>query len=483
MKKFISWVCSILMILTAVVAFGCAPKNELDGYVLSICYDNGGYGRVWLDDAVEKFCEQEGVDIDKVYIEAVKDVSSQIERRLDTNKQMRDVMLVSGNGPEWAARGWLEPLDDVYSATLSNGKTVLESMTNQKAREHGHLKNSSGDHYYLFTGGSAGAWGIYYNKTMFEEKGWEVPKTYEELIALCDNIYENHCKGKPDNQKIYPFVCSSDIFNYWDFIVQNWVVQIMGIDAYYEYAKMASKDNYAMESVYSQAKVKALEYWSNIAIENATDKNGSPKYVNSQSSGYVTAQLLFSQGRVAMMPNGTWFENEVETASGHTIDIALMPTPYVKEAKKDANDEFIYVNYSGEVGGSFIPAAAKNKELAKKFLVFLAEEETGLNAFKESGWTFGFKADYSKVYDELSVCKKSIANAYENAITFGYQPETNFKYSGFAGFWMNGIPYDVMLSPNNTLDAEAYVRKESNWVLTEWDEMVRRTNEMLEQIK
>ena len=239
MKKLISWVCSILMLLTAVVAFGCTPKNNMDGYVLSICYDNGGYGRVWLDNAVEKFCIQEGIDVDKVYIEAVKEVSTQIERRLDTGKQLRDVMLVNGNGPEWAARGWLEPLDDVYNTTLSNGKTVLESMTNQKAREHGHLNNARGDHYYLFTGGSGGAWGIYYNKTMFDENNWEVPETYDELIALCDNIYNNYCKGKADSEKIYPFVCSSDIFQYWDFVVQNWIVQIMGIDAYYEYAKMA----------------------------------------------------------------------------------------------------------------------------------------------------------------------------------------------------------------------------------------------------
>ena len=238
-----------------------------------------------------------------------------------------------------------------------------------------------------------------------------------------------------------------------------------------------------MDSVYSHAKVKALEFWSNIAIDNATDKTGAPKYVNSQSSGYVTAQLLFSQGRVAMMPNGTWFENEVETASGHTIDIALMPTPYVKEAKKDANDEYIYVNFAGNIGGSFIPSQAQNKDMAKKFLAFLAEEEVVLDTFKESGYTLGFSADYSSIYNELSVCKKTIANAFENAITFSYQPDTDFKYSGFANFWMNGDPYEQLLSPNNTLDAEGYVRKESTWVLTEWDEMLRRTNEMLAQVK
>ena len=475
MKKVISWLCCVLLLMTTVVATGCFQKDDMEGYALTICYDNGGYGRVWLDDAVEKFCEQEGISVDKVYIEAVKDVSNQIERRLDTNKQMRDVMLVNGNVPEWAARGWLEPLDDVYEMTLSNGKTVAESMTNTKAREHGKLNG----HYYSFTGGTSGAWGIYYNKTMFTEKGWNVPTTYEELVELCEKIYNDHCKGKDDSEKIYPFVCSSDIFDYWDFLVQNWIVQIMGIDAYYEYAKMESKDNYKLDSVYSQAKIKALEYWSEIAVKNGTDKYNSPKYVNSQSAGYVTAQMLFARGQVAMMPNGTWFENEVVAASGSTIEIALMPTPFVKEAKTDADGDPITVNFSGNTGGYFIPAAAKNKTLAKKFLAFLAEEEQTLNIFKESGSMLGFQADYSKIYNELTTCKKSIADMMATGETFSYQPETDFKYSGFAGFWMRGLPYGEMLSSNNAPSAATFVSNESTWVLAEWDEMVRRTNEML----
>lgn len=31
--------------------------------------------------------------------------------------------------------------------------------------------------------------GIMYNKTLFEEKGWKVPQTWDEFMALCDTIY------------------------------------------------------------------------------------------------------------------------------------------------------------------------------------------------------------------------------------------------------------------------------------------------------
>ena len=91
----------------------------------------------------------------------------------------------------------------------------------------------------------------------------------------------------------------------------------------------------------------------------------------------------------------------------------------------------------------------------------------------------GFQADYSKIYNELTTCKKSIADMMATGETFSYQPETDFKYSGFAGFWMRGLPYGEMLSSNNAPSAATFVSNESTWVLAEWDEMVRRTNEML----
>lgn len=36
----------------------------------------------------------------------------------------------------------------------------------------------------------ANAAGILYNKDLFEEHGWQIPKTWDELIALCDDIQE-----------------------------------------------------------------------------------------------------------------------------------------------------------------------------------------------------------------------------------------------------------------------------------------------------
>ena len=34
----------------------------------------------------------------------------------------------------------------------------------------------------------ANAAGILYNRDMFEEHGWKIPETWDELLALCDEI-------------------------------------------------------------------------------------------------------------------------------------------------------------------------------------------------------------------------------------------------------------------------------------------------------
>jgi ABC-type glycerol-3-phosphate transport system substrate-binding protein len=48
--------------------------------------------------------------------------------------------------------------------------------------------NADGNLYYL--PGPMDVYGIVYDKTMFEEKGWEVPHSYSEFIALLDTIRE-----------------------------------------------------------------------------------------------------------------------------------------------------------------------------------------------------------------------------------------------------------------------------------------------------
>lgn len=71
---------------------------------------------------------------------------------------------------------WSERLLDLSALDFTSSYNL--SMLNTIERD--------GSLYYL--PGPAQVRGIVYNKTLFEEKGWQVPKSFEEFVALCKTI-------------------------------------------------------------------------------------------------------------------------------------------------------------------------------------------------------------------------------------------------------------------------------------------------------
>lgn len=464
MKKIISLLCCFVMLFTVGV-FGACQPNTMGGYALTIAYDAGGYGTDWIENAITKFCAAEGLDRSQVYLEAEKGYTDTINDKLSTNTQIRDLIIGTGGTVQfWGAMGYLEPIDDVLESNLSTGVKIKDALLNPKTIDAGLYDG----HYYGFPASASGAWGIYYNASMFEEKGWTVPTTFAELKTLCAKIYRDCVSDvENENDRIYPFVCSSDINNYWDFVVMNWVVQLMGIDAYNEYIrfdKEESRGNFTAETVYAQAKQGALEAWKEIAIDNE-------HWIVTNSSDFLAAQMLFAQGKIAMMPNGDWFEKEVSSSLPEDMNIAIMKTPYLENAKTDEDGNPIDVNFSGGGSGWIIPKAASNKPMAKKFLKFMAEEEQCREKFLLSGQMSAFTCDYTAILDEMTYCQKSVYEMTKNAENFSFITTSPLAIANKATFWMDGagVPYGRMLY--NGLTPAGYINSEANYIAREWNNL------------
>jgi len=429
----------------------CTACGDEKDYVLTICYDNGGYGIKWLNKLVDKFCAENNIDPNKVYIEAQKGITDQLNDRFSTGIKLRDVVMSTSTiMREWASKGYLENIDDVFTTTLSTGKTVRASLTDESLLEAGHFK----DHYYSFPAGG-GASGIYYNKTLFEKNSWTVPTTYDELIALCETITKS-------NTGVVPFACSSDIFNYWDFVVMNWIAQLMGYDTFQEYCKMESLDNFKTDSVYQQAKLTALKAWEDLVEA----KNGA--YVITNYSVFTAVQSDFAQGKIAMMPNGTWFENEILDTLPEGTEMAIMSTPALSNAKTDKDGNVVQVNYAGQVGGWIIPAKAEHKDLAKKFLAFAAEPSQVKQHALDCGSYMPYECDFSDIYDKLSTCQKSVYDMTQNAKTFTFISSNPITYIGARlEVWIQGLPYAYILNKQKT--ASQIIDAEYNYLKDEWD--------------
>lgn len=474
MKKLLTLCMSAILTVSALAFVACSPSSGSDDYLLTIAYDNGGYGRVWLDEAVEKFCAQEGIDKDKVLVEAEKGVTEAMETHFDSETMIRDVCITEESTQrKWAAQGYLEPLDDVFAATLSSGKTV-ESVLKEGYKDLGYLKTDRlGEHYYLFPF-TQGAGGIYYNKTLFEQKGWKLPQTFDELKSLCKKIFSEEVVDQPDKDKqIYPLVCSSDISNYWDFVVENWWVQLLGIEEYRNFCKFDKPELFVEDSVYGKTKIEALNAFADLTVADAVS-GAERKWVITDSADYNAAQMLFCQGRAAMMPNGAWLESEMRASIPEGMEIALMPTPYLANAKKDAEGNYIRVNYSCSANSMFIPAKAAHKELAKKFIVFLSEEAQVKAFVAETGSPRPFNYAIDNL-EGLTACQKSVIEAWQNSQNFVFITTSKLSVTGIAFPWKKGYPYGQMIfkdANGNRKSGADYVKEEAEFVATEWNNWI-----------
>lgn len=129
-------------------------------------------------DTFEKAVEEKFPDIDIVQVgNYTKDMGIEEYAARMEHDDLTDVVMTwpLNVGEEY----WADRLLDLSGMDFTSSYNL--SMLNDISRD--------GKLYYL--PGPAQIRGILYNKTMFEENGWEVPKSYEEFVDLCKIIEES----------------------------------------------------------------------------------------------------------------------------------------------------------------------------------------------------------------------------------------------------------------------------------------------------
>lgn len=370
MKRF-SRICAFALTLTIAcgMAFGCNKGSE---HELKISFYDGGYGQAWAYALAEKYEAETGV---KITVDPSKTLQADIPNMLE-NGTDSDILFSHGIIWELAAlQGKIEPLNDLYEMECDDGtvkdRILPELLDDCKLKFNGN--------YYKLPW-TNGAGGLVYNKVLFDKYGWDVPETYEELVALCETIEQAAIVVNPEapahsRRTIKPFAWSSETY-YWDYLVFDWWAQLEGVDSINNYKKLESADVLDPSKGYKFPE--AVQLWVNLIKPH--EVNGVMRdYSIEGSSGrdYISAQNDFINGYAAMMPCAQWFESEMrDNIDPEKCEMILMPAPAAPGAKTDGNGEVIRVNY--QVGGGdsiIIPACSKNKEEAKRFLAFMCRED------------------------------------------------------------------------------------------------------------
>ncbi len=202
-----------------------------------------------------------------------------------------------------------------------------------------------GDHIWAVPFAYA-TYAIFYNKRMFREHGWHVPRTWDEMFALCDRI---------KHEGIAPVAFPGVYLYYADMILNAAHYNLVGAEDYARFQLLAPGSR-------SDPRYKrAAETVQRLAM------NGFQKGWEGMS--HTAAQLQFFQGRTAMMANGSWLVSEMQDKIPDDFDLGAFNFPVFADGKGDPTALNVGSGYY------FLLAPAPNRELAVDFFRYLTSRE------------------------------------------------------------------------------------------------------------
>ena len=184
--------------------------------------------------------------------------------------------------------------------------------------------------------------GIWHSKTLFEKKGWKYPKTWDEMLSLCETI-------KKDG--IAPWTYQGKYPGYMVFgVLMPLIYKVGGIEA------IINIDNLEPDAWRADAVKEAVNLMYQLAEKG---------YIMEGTEGltHTEAQAEWLKGKAVFLPCGTWLENEMKDVTPEGFDMVVEPVPGVKGGK--GSPESIYAS-SGET--YFVPAKAKHPKGGMEFL-------------------------------------------------------------------------------------------------------------------
>lgn len=323
---------------------------------LEVAVFQGGYGREYWDGIAESFmADHPGT---KINITASPKIADIVRPKIVAGNPP-DFMYISGSDNTPLLDGLIKDkalldLTDLFEEPAEEGGEPLKFRILP-----GVLGSPSispyGDGKIYLAPFNFGVMGLWYNKTLFDNKGIQVPKTWDELFALNSTAKENN-RALFTYQGLYP--------GYLEEMIVPAIYSVGGQQALDQFF------NYDPEFWKSDT---FKEVWGNLE-RISTEDNALMK--GTVALNHTQAQTAFMQGQAMFIPNGTWFEDEMKDAPREdNFQFGFLGVPAVK-----SGDPVMALT---SVEQMVIPAKAKNPELAKEFLKYLySEKSVKLNAEK-----------------------------------------------------------------------------------------------------
>jgi N-acetylglucosamine transport system substrate-binding protein len=322
---------------------GIDPKAGIE-----ILIFDGGLGTKYSTDVDTPLYNKKWAD-SKVTFQSTQTVSTVVKPRLNAGNPPDMVNNSGSDLMDFGAivnAGQASDLTDLFAAPSLDipGKKVSETLV-PGAIEIGSYKGKPYAVNYSFT-----IYGLWYNKVLWDSKGWTPPTTWADFTALCDKI---KAAG------ITPFGFAGANASY-----------------YMVRAILTSAVKIGTESVTKDIDNLKAGAWQNPAVMQAAQAWGQigNKYIDKSFLGlkHTQVQLQQDQNKLAMYPCGSWLENEMAADTPKTgYQYAVMPIPSVTTS--DQLPATAINAAAGEI--YFAPAKAKNPQGGKEYLRTMLSKE------------------------------------------------------------------------------------------------------------
>jgi multiple sugar transport system substrate-binding protein len=269
----------------------------------------------------------------------------------------------------FAAQNLLEPIDDVWD--------TIGGTFNDAAKS---LSKGIDDHYYLVPIYNY-PWVVFYNKSTFASKGYKVPTTWDDFMALAKQMQKDGMTPLAFAEKDgWPALGTFDIIN----------LRLNGYDYHIKLMKH--------EVPWTDKGVTAVfDQWRQLMPYLQKGANGRL---------WQDAAKALENKKAGMMFQGS---NQVAAnyAASNLDDLDFFPWPTMNP---DFGQDFM----DAPTDGFMLPKKAKNKDAAKKVLEYIGTADAESTFLKTDHWDVGlatglvaptYNAIQKKSVEAISACK------------------------------------------------------------------------------
>ncbi|BAC14510.1 ABC transporter substrate-binding protein [Oceanobacillus iheyensis] len=363
MKK--SWYLLILILVISLLLAACnsdeeseedgdngntgeAQTGEIAGE-LEIQYFVGGYGDAWWKEVIGDF-QEEYPDV-KIVEHAGPNINEEMRSRWVSNDPP-DVVYIDGAGSNET-----QMVEDGQLMNLTEWLDGIELEGGDKLQESFIVNPSDYDGEIYTLPLVFDTWGTWYDRALFEEKGYAVPTDFESFMESMREI--------KDGEGIEPFVTSGQHPYYF--------IRGMLFPAF----AAAGGEEYLSDLIKGEAGAwsseETLEIMKN--VEQMVDEGMIDAGLGALN--HTQSQMNFLLHDNAFIPVGFWLPNEMANDIPEGFDFGFIPSPM-----QEAGEPYAIVP---DLRPLAIAENAENPEAAKAFVEFVFTREYAVSFSEHTG--------------------------------------------------------------------------------------------------